>query len=609
MRNGWTTIAVLLLCLAGFLPTKGQTAVDPTDEPKGFSDSLRSPQYHYTQGICRLHIHQDTTTAREAFLRALKLDSLYAPALYKLSEVESQGGAPERALSYARRACELDTTNKFYLELYARLQVLSQQPGAMESFRRLIRLDQHNPDNYRILALLEEQAGRPDEAVRLLDSAEVLFGRMIPLEQLKRRMLIHQGQREAVFKDLQQSIEQNPYEAEYLLELGHLHRYLGEDSLAINSYHRLLELDTTNLKSMLSLAELHSERREYYPYLSITRRIFEHPDFPLQEKIASFQRFTSDIRFYREYYPQLNTLARVLALRYPQSPEVVRLYADHLLASGEGEQALAYYKLHLEDEPPQVDYYTMTADLERYFKRPDSAYLYLERALKKFPDNTDIYLRKSMLQASEKRFDEAEATLHEALCYIKGDSVHSMIWGYIGDVFQLRSQGDFPSAEAAAEAALQGTNKKAAKEYNKWLKKAFTAYDKALTYNNRNISVLNNYAYFLSLTGRNLERALEMSSRVVALEPKEPTYLDTHAWVLYALGRYDEAKRLLQQAVSLDGQRSSTLQLHYGDVLSALGEYFMAEVYWKRALENGAEAAEVERRIEAQKEKKAAATK
>ncbi len=606
MHTRWTTIVILLLCLAGLLPTKGQTAVGPADQPKGFSDSLLSPQYHYTQGIGKLHIHQDTSAAQEAFLRALKLDSLYAPALYKLSEVASAEQTPERALAHARRASELDSTNKFYLEHYARLQVMTQQTGALQSFRRLIRLDRHNPDNFRILALLEEQAGRPDEAVRLLDSASVLFGRMVPLERLKRRMLIHQGKREEVFKSLQQSIEQDPYEVENLIELGHLHRYLGEDSLAVSSYHRALELDTANLKSMLSLAELHSEQREYYPYLSIMRRIFEHPDFLLQDKISTFQRFTSDIRFYREYYPQLNTLARTLALRHPQSPEVVRLYGDHLLISGEGEQALAHYKLHLDDEPPQVDYYTMTADLERYFKRPDSAYLYLDKALKKFPDNIDIYLRKSMLQASEKRFDEAEATLHEAFYYIKGDSIQSLLWGYMGDVYQLRSQGDYPSAEAAAEAAGRAENKKAAKEYNKWLKKAFTAYDKALTYNNRNISVLNNYAYFLSLAGRNLERALEMSSRVVALEPKEPSYLDTHAWVLYSLGRYEEAKRLLQQAVSLDGQRSATLQLHYGDVLSALGENFMAEVYWKRALENGAEAAEVERRIETQKQKQAA---
>lgn len=576
----------------------------PTGEKIVYPDSQPSPRYHYTEGINRLHIQADTTAARESFLRALELDSLYAPALYKLAEIEPLAPTPEQALAYARRACELDSTNKFYLTLYARLQVLSKQPDAEESFRRLIRLDRHNADNYRILALLKEQSGEMDEAVLLLDSAEVLFGRHPILGQLRRRVLIHKGEDERAINELQELIEQEPYEPENLIELGHLYRFTRRDSLALNSYYRALELDTTYLKTLLSLVELHSERREYYPYLSITRRIFEHPDFPLQDKIASFQRFTSDIRFYREYYPQLNTLARTLSLRHPNEPEVVRLYSDHLLASGEGEQALAYFKLHLNDEPPQLDYYTMTSDLERYFERPDSALQYLNKALEIFPSSPDIYLRKSMLLISQKRFDEAEETLAEALIRAENDSLRSIILCSLGDYCQIRSQGSYPSAEAAAQAVKRGTaSKKELRSHKKWLKRCYTAYDKALTCDRNNPSALNNYAYFLALEGRNLEQALEMSSRVVDLEPKEPTYLDTHAWVLYCLGRYDEAKRLLQQALSLDGQRSSTLQLHYGDILSALGEHFMAEVYWKRALENGAEAQEVEERIEAQKRK------
>ena len=54
----------------------------------------------------------------------------------------------------------------------------------------------------------------------------------------------------------------------------------------------------------------------------------------------------------------------------------------------------------------------------------------------------------------------------------------------------------------------------------------------------------------------------------------------------------------MRQALSLDSEGNSTLQLHYGDILFALGEKFMAETYWKRALEAGADKAEVERRLE-----------
>ena len=105
-------------------------------------------------------------------------------------------------------------------------------------------------------------------------------------------------------------------------------------------------------------------------------------------------------------------------------------------------------------------------------------------------------------------------------------------------------------------------------------------------------------SYFLSLEGRDLNRALEMSGRAVELTDNNPTYLDTHAWVLFKLGRLDEAKRYLQQAVAFDGRKSPELLIHYGDVLAALGEKFMAETYWKKALENGYDPKEVELRIQ-----------
>ena len=116
--------------------------------------------------------------------------------------------------------------------------------------------------------------------------------------------------------------------------------------------------------------------------------------------------------------------------------------------------------------------------------------------------------------------------------------------------------------------------------------------------------MLNNYAYFLSLEERDLEKALAMASRATALTDNNPTYLDTHAWVLFKLGRVDEARKIMQQAVALDAQESAALLVHYGDILKALGENFMAEIYWRKALEKGYDAGRIERRITESKAKK-----
>ena len=125
----------------------------------------------------------------------------------------------------------------------------------------------------------------------------------------------------------------------------------------------------------------------------------------------------------------------------------------------------------------------------------------------------------------------------------------------------------------------------------------YECFDKALALHAENSGVLNNYAYFLSLEERDLERALQMSELANSLSKNNPTLLDTQAWVLHKLGRNDEAKRKMRQAISLDTNNSAELQLHYGDILAALGEKFMAEVYWRKALENGYDKPSIEQRI------------
>jgi tetratricopeptide (TPR) repeat protein len=107
------------------------------------------------------------------------------------------------------------------------------------------------------------------------------------------------------------------------------------------------------------------------------------------------------------------------------------------------------------------------------------------------------------------------------------------------------------------------------------------AYETVLEVDPNNDHVLNNYSYFLSLRKENLEKAKRMSTRLVKNNPDNPTFLDTHAWVLYMLGDYKEAKKFLEQALKKDA--SGTIIEHYGDVLFKLGDIENAVKQWNRA--------------------------
>ena len=110
-------------------------------------------------------------------------------------------------------------------------------------------------------------------------------------------------------------------------------------------------------------------------------------------------------------------------------------------------------------------------------------------------------------------------------------------------------------------------------------KKAYETYEEALKADPDRTSVLNNYAYYLSLEGKQLRKALKMSRRTVELEPDNATYLDTYGWLLYLLHKPKEAKPYFKHAMLYGGKDSAVVLEHYSIVLDALGEKDLATYY------------------------------
>jgi tetratricopeptide (TPR) repeat protein len=54
-----------------------------------------------------------------------------------------------------------------------------------------------------------------------------------------------------------------------------------------------------------------------------------------------------------------------------------------------------------------------------------------------------------------------------------------------------------------------------------------------------------------------------MSTKAITAEPDNPTYLDTHAWVLYMKGDYKEAEKYMKKALKLLKEPDATYTKHY----------------------------------------------
>lgn len=551
-----------------------------TLERSTLPDSL-SRSYRHTEAVKRLTIDGDTTRAKELWFGIIAEDSTYAPALYNISKLEE--GTLE-SLEYARRAFVADTTNKWYVQNYASNLISTQKYSqAIPIYRRLMHLAPRDIDAYHALAVLYGYSGMPYTAINILDSAEIRTGYNPYLGEMKLQLLLDTHQYDRAMETGKRGVLEQPYDARARINLAEAYERGGRDSLARITLEEALQIDSTNIEALTALSLYHERKGDDHRMLDYEERIILKSDIPLDYKLKRIELLTADRAFYGKNYIKLGSIIQRLAITHPNNRKVADCYAEHMIALGELESAYEYLARHLHDEGTTPQHYIDLLQLASYLGHDEMVITWLGEALELYPTSLDIISYMGFYLLSHDLHKDAIRTFKEGFKVCDNDINRSEMCGYIGDIYH--------------EMGKDG--------------KAFNYYRKALKYDSDNAMVLNNYAYFLSLKDKRLDVALAMSTRATELEPSNATYVDTHAWVLHRLGRNEEAKSVMSQALSLSAQRDASLLAHYGDILWALGETFMADTYWKKAVSQGYDKeameehiAEIKSKSEAKKSKK-----
>lgn len=590
MKRFCAILLVALFC-CGFVPQHRQA------RPVTISDL-------YTEAIKALTIKHDTLEAVGALEAIFQRDTNYAPALYQLSRITK---VPENAAKYAERAFRSDTINYYYLENYGeRLIDANDYKRALPVFKKIVERST-NPNHYRILAILLGDAKKNDEALAVLDSAEVRFGRIPPMSRMRQHFLLRMGRLLEAEADAKRGVAEAPYLADNHITLGNIYASTRRDSLAIVSYQNAIAVDSLDVNPWLALANYYSKKGDKLSYLSLLPRIFQSEQLSLDDKIKEWNTIAADRADYRRFYPQYDNIIKQLYILNSDNASVISLYIDHLIASGEKEEALNIYKRIAQREDAEETVFENIVILESYLNHPDSVSHYVALGLKRFPNSARFAILQGDIAQDKKEYDKAIVFYDKAQKLHKDNRARSYLFANIAQAeWKLNNMKGCYKAFDEAFKCAKGNDTLRSDLYSMLgdilhergeSKRSYQAYEKALRCYSDNAGALNNYAYYLSLEERDLERALQMIERALQLSDKNTTYLDTKAWVLYKLGRYAEAKKVMQQALSLYRGKDHTYALHYGDILHALGEEFMAKSYWRKALEQGADKEEIEKRF------------
>ena len=523
----------------------------------------------YTDALKRYLIHNDTTTALNLVNQALAEDSTYMPALNLLSRLERD---PQKAWRAAEAALAADTTNSHLQQQAAELSLRAQQYDRAKQLLTTLTKESQNLDHFRLLALLHNMSKDRKQAVAALDSAEVRFGKIDVFNHLRQQIYLDGGELDKALKCALDGVESAPYDPANHIALAEVYAASGVDSLADVSFNKAIALDKTNPAVWFEYARFLDNRSRHTEMLLVWRNIIDFEQVNIQTKLSIVESITSKRDFYRKNFLLIEPIVERMYQLYPDNARVVDSYISHLIAGNRVEEALVMLKGQIKGIKPSLEQLDRIIEIEYYINRTDSVEVYIDKGIELYPTHDSFWSLKSWLQTKRGDHKGAINTLKSALTYAENSVARSSLWGGIGDKYYEMGQ----------------------------MRKSYGAYNKALLLNFDNAVVLNNYAYHLSVMEQSLKEALRMAKKATELSPNNATYLDTLAWVYYKLGEYDQAKKVMQQAMSFDKEKSSELALHYGDILDALGSTFMAQTYWRKALERGAAAEVIEQRLEAQ---------
>ena len=497
----------------------------------------------------------------------------YDAAHYYLALVYLAQDENDLAETELLHAVAADPENFWYRQRLAVVyRFTNQLPKAIEMSEKLLADFPKKSELYFDLVEMYAQNARIDKALATLDDVERIFGQTESIALYRFRLLMASGKTEEAYASLEEY--NSKYSSPYVLStLGDYRMSMYEDSLAVAYYDEALSLDDTFAPAILGKAEARRMTRKYSEYFPLLDSYMSNETVPAQGKSEYLKAVVeqSAPKFVSAFLPQLDTAANICFRNHPSDSSVIATVASYYYRTQRQSVAEDLFRLNASMHPDKPELTATYLYALLYSKNWEKLAEAGSEAALQYPEIPDFMALAGTGYSFMKEYDKVIELSQKMLRTAPKDSAVVV-----------------SACSAMADAYYQKHD----------TKNAFKAYDKVLKVSPDNIYVLNNYAYYLSLTGKNLKKAYAMSRKTIEAEPDNATYLDTFGWILYLQGKPLEAKPFFKHAMLYGGKDSPVIMDHYAEVLYALKEYDLAFVYWYRAqAKNGGEIPDLDERI------------
>ncbi len=457
-------------------------------------------------------------------------------AWYGMSRLLVRRGWTDSAMVCADRAVAADNTNRWYLMLQAEVRrARGDAKGQVASWERLVQLEPDKLDYYYELSNACLDAGDIDGAVGALNRVERKIGVTESISLQKQRLWTAAGKADKAEKEIEALAEAMPQEKRYQAILAEMNMGRKRYSKAKLYYDRVLAADPDDEYIHIQLAEYYKAVDKPAEADRELAAAFDNPKLDCRTKVQLLTSFYTAEEFYGARSKTTFELLDKVMGTCGDSTEYALLYGDVLMRQRKFAEAARWLELSLQKDSSRYEVWEgLLICLTEVPEREEDMVKLAARAAHLFPMHTLPLYLQALHEVTHERYAEALPYLEKA-----------EKWGFSKGYLEAESYG------LMAEAYYR------TKAYDK----AWRYFERCLELHPDDWGTLNNYAYYLSEQGLQLEKALAMSRRTIEAEPDNANSLDTYAWLLHLLGRDAEGLPYMRKAVRLD-PKSETLKKH-----------------------------------------------
>lgn len=506
---------------------------------------------------------------------AIELDSTNLAAYVELGNIALRTNNINLASEYLLKSYDLSNKDPFLGQTLLRIAM------AMQNEKLVLKVGeellQNSPEDLEVLdsmARLYEQKRMPEKSIFYLRKMNGILSDEVTITFRIAQNFALNKQEDEGLKEISRYISEHPMELRGYLSMMAYLNMIGREDEAVKYIGQIPKELRKSPEIILTRARLalkdgnYKEAKKEFGALLRTDGIDPQA---IDELISMLAPYVSkeNVSFLQEFVPFFEEIKQ----EYEQTSSIALFLADMYIAQDKAEKAEAIYSELIERGASDMKPYSYMIQKAMTASNAAEMIRIAEKGRTAHPTRPDFYIYNVLALGEQEKPDEALAVANKGLEVAdKG----SFLYGHL-----LFVSADLLNEKGETDEALR-------------------RYEQALGYLPKDALLLNNYAYALATSNRNIERAEALASEAIRIDSSNASFLDTYAWILYLRENYGLAKYYIESAIRNSKEEVSSVLLdHYGDILWKLNDKGNAVKAWQDALKAGAEDGEkIKKKIE-----------